>query len=412
MRLRMIGIDHTTAPVEVRERYSFTRAGARDVMNRIRLTSEKSTGIRGCVLLSTCNRMELYVSLTPEAEPELYEMICGWKQIDPGPERALFYEKKDMEAARHVFELTCGLRSQILGEDQILTQVKDALMLAREETVTDNCMEVLFRQAITAAKEIKSSIAFDKGNRSAATAVIRMLQKEGMLFDGKQALVIGNGMMGKLTAQALMEAGAQVTVTVRQYHSGTVDIPEGAQRINYGERYEKLADACYIFSATASPNLTITPERLTGIGLEGKTFVDLAVPRDIDPAVGELPGVRLLCMDDLDVEQLSGEQEEQQTRAQGKIAEALTEFERFFFGRDMIPRIGKLAAEISEDLWGRMRKECTTLADEQRMHIEQAVRRSGDKVAAHMLYALRDGLDAESFAHCLQVLEGDYQSKR
>lgn len=407
MRLRMIGIDHTTAPVEVRERYAFTRAAARDVMNRICRTSEKSSGIRGCVLLSTCNRMELYVSLVPEAEPDLYAMICGWKQIDPGPERALFYEKKDMEAAAHIFELACGLRSQILGEDQILTQVKDALLLAREETVTDNCVEVLFRQAITTAKEIKSRVVFDKGNRSAATAAIQMLKKKGAVFAGKQALVIGNGMMGKLTAQALMETGTQVTVTVRQYHSGMVDIPEGARRINYGERYEKLADVTYIFSATASPNLTITPERLSGMELEGKIFVDLAVPRDIDPAVGDLPGVRLLCMDDLDMEQMSGEQEEQQRRAQEKISEALTEFERFFYGRDLLPRIGKLADEMAEDLWGRMRKECKMLDDEQHMRMEQAVKRSGGKVAAHMLYALRDGLDADTFARCMQVLEQD-----
>lgn len=407
MKLRMIGIDHNRAPVEVRERYAFTKAAVRAVMQTGIQTLDNASGIRGCVLLSTCNRMELYVSPAPEAEPDLYALICDWKGIVPGAERALFYEKKDLEAARHLFELTCGLRSQIMGEDQILTQVKDALMLAREETATDNCLEVLFRQTITAAKEIKSSIAFDKGNCSAATAAIMHLQKKGAVFSGKKALVIGNGMMGKLTAQALMDAGAQVTVTVRQYHSGTVDIPEGAQRINYGERYEKLAETDYVFSATASPNLTITPDRLTGIDLDGKTFVDLAVPRDIDPAVGGLNGVRLLGMDDLDLAQLSEEQKEQTARAQEKISVALAEFERFFYGRDLIPRIGRFADEMADDLWGRMRKECAGLDDTQRIHVEQAAKRSGSKVAAHILFALRDGLDADTFAHCMQVLERD-----
>ena len=421
MRLQMIGIDHNRAPVEVRERYAFTNAAARVVMQTGKLQNtvtflhrdcegteqlQDMNGIRGCVLLSTCNRMELYVSLAPEAEPDLYALICGWKGIAPGPERALFYEKKDLEAASHLFELASGLCSQIIGEDQILSQVKDALMLAREESATDNCIEVLFRQAITAAKEVRSSISFDKGNRSAATAAIQKLQKEGAVFVGKQALVIGNGRMGRLTAQALMEAGAQVTVTVRQYHSGMVDIPEGAMRINYGERYEKLADADYIFSATASPNLTITPERLTGICLSGKVFVDLAVPRDIDPAVGDLPGGRLLCMDDLGMEQLSIEQQEQKERAKEKIAEALAEFERFFNGRDLIPRIEKIADAAADDLWGRMRKDCSKLEDGQRRHVEEAVRRSGSKVAAHILFALRDGLDTDAFARCMNILEG------
>lgn len=406
MKLRMIGIDHSTAPVEVRERYAFTNASARAVMQANNQSKEKTNGIRGCVLLSTCNRMELYVSLTPEAEPDLYALICDRKELIPGAERALFYEKKDLEAAQHLFELTCGLRSQIMGEDQILTQVKDALVLAREEAATDHCIEVLFRQAITTAKEIKSSVVFDRGNRSAATAAITRLQKEGAVFAGKRALVIGNGMMGRLTAQALMEAGAQVTVTVRQYRSGVVDIPEGAARINYGERYEKLADADYVFSATASPNLTITPDGLTGIELTGKVFADLAVPRDIDPAVGALPGVRLIDMDDLGVEQLSAEQIRQQQRAQEKIAEALAEFERFFYGRDLIPRIGNVSDEMADDLWGRMRKDCSGLDESQRQGVEQAAKRSGSKVTAHMLYALRDGLDTDTFVRCLDILEG------
>ena len=338
-------MDHSVAPVEVRERYAFTKAAVRAAMQSTRQASDVARGIRGLLLLSTCNRMELYVSLAPEAEPDLYALICDWKGISADGDRALFYEKKDLDAARHVFELTCGLRSQILGEDQILTQVKDALMLAREENVTDNCLEVLFRRAITIAKEIKSTVAFEKGNRSAAAAAIVQLKNEGVVFAGRQALVIGNGMMGRLTAQALMEAGAQVTVTVRQYHSGTGDIPKGAMRINYGERYEKLSDTDYICSATASPNLTITSERLTDMELTGKVFVDLAVPRDIDPAVGALAGARLLCMDDLNMEQLSEEQKKQQERAQRMIAQALADFERLFYGRDLIPRIGKLAEE-------------------------------------------------------------------
>lgn len=411
MKLRMIGIDHTRAPVEVREQYAFTNAAVRALMQEKNQISESTTGIRGCVLLSTCNRMELYVSLAPEAEPDLYALICDWKGLISGEGRTLFYEKKDMEAARHLMELACGLRSQIMGEDQILTQIKNALTLAREESAADHCIEVLFRQAITVAKEVKSSIAFDRGNRSAAVAAIEKLQREGAVFAGKQALVIGNGMMGRLTAQALMHTGARVTVTVRQYHSGTVDIPPGAARVNYGERYALISDADYIFSATASPNLTITPDGLVGIVLEDKIFVDLAVPRDIDPAVGGLPGVRLLCMDDLDAGQLSEEQRGQRARAQEKVSQAMAEFERFFYGRDLLPRIGALADEAADDLWGRMRKDCVELDEHQRRQVEQAVKRSAGKVTAHLLFALRDGLDTDTFTRCMRVLEQGDETK-
>lgn len=403
MKIKMIGIDHCSAAVEVRERYAFTNAGARTVLQ----TLKNKKGIVGGVLLSTCNRTELYVSLTPDAQADLYGWLCEWKGLTPSADRTLFYEKNDLEAAHHVFELACGLCSQIVGEDQILTQVKDALALAREEYAADHCLEILFRQAVTVAKEIKSSIVFEKGNRSAAETSIMQLQNSGAVFAGKQALVIGNGMMGKLTAQALMEAQAQVTVTVRQYRSGIVDIPAGAERINYGERYEKIKDVDYIFSATASPNLTITAEGLSGMELRGKVFVDLAVPRDIDPAVGHLSGVRLLGMDDLSVEQLSPEQKEQQKQARENIAEALAEFERYFYGRDLIPRIGAYAKASAEDLWGRMHKDCAALAEKEHQIVEAAAKRSGEKVVAHVLYALRDRLDADTFARCMNILEED-----
>lgn len=402
MRLQMIGIDHSTASVEVRERYAFTNATARAVMQDLKNTKE----IAGAVLLSTCNRLELYVSLSAEAEPDLYALVCGFKGLVPGADRVYFNEKKDMEAARHLFELACGLRSQILGEDQILTQVKDALSLAREEFATDNCIEVLFRQAVTTAKKIKSHTVIEKGNRSAATAAIMHLKKDGVSFAGKRALVIGNGMMGKLTAQALMEEQAHVTVTVRQYRSGMVDIPAGAERVNYGERYEALASCDYIFSATASPNLTITPEGLRGIALGGKIFVDLAVPRDIDPAVGALAGVRLLGMDDCAAEQLSPAQKKQQEETLRQIEEELAQFERFFYGRDLIPRIGRFSEAAAADLWGRMRADCATLSETERQRVEAAAKRSGSKVVAHVLYALRDGLDGDTFAQCMQILEG------
>lgn len=405
MRLQMIGIDHSTAQIAVRERFAFTRSAAEQALQTLKHTQ----GIRGCVLLSTCNRMELYVSLDEETQIDLCDWVCTYRQQPVDPDRAYFCAREGMDAAHHLFELACGLCSQILGEDQILTQVGDAIALAREIYTTDNCLEVLFRQAVTVTKQIKSSITFEKGNRSAASAAIGLLRSQGAEFAGKRALVIGNGMMGRLTAQALMQEQMQVTVTVRQYRSGIVDIPEGAARINYGERYQMLPEADYIFSATASPNLTITPEGLAGqeAVLKDKVFVDLAVPRDIDPAIGDLPGVRLICMDDLHVEPLSATQQEQYARAQERLAQACEEFSRFYYNRDLLPRIAGVSATAAEDLWGRMHRDCADLSCEQRENVRAAAVRSGSKVYAHLLYLLRDGLDADTFSRCLELLEED-----
>ena len=118
-----------------------------------------------------------------------------------------------------LFYLTSGLKSQILGEDQILTQVKDALSMSRDEFTTDSVLEVLFRMAVTAGKKIKTEVPFSHGNPSVIHQAIRFLEEGGYHVRNKVCMVIGNGEMGKMAAQTLREAGADVTVTIRQYIS-------------------------------------------------------------------------------------------------------------------------------------------------------------------------------------------------
>ena len=184
--------------------------------------------------------MEVWVSTAEDWEGDLYTSLCRIKEVSVGQYRECFTERKDAEAVEHLFYLTSGLKSQILGEDQILTQVKDALSLAREHFTTDSVLEVLFRMAITAGKKIKTEVTFSRGNLSVIHQAIACLREKGYEVKGKTCMVIGNGEMGKITAQTLRENGADVTVTVRQYRSGVVNIPVGCRRINYGERMEYL----------------------------------------------------------------------------------------------------------------------------------------------------------------------------
>lgn len=169
-------------------------------------------------------------------------------------------EREEGEAIEHLFYLTSGLKSQILAEDQIITQVKDALSMARDVYCTDNVLEVLFRMAVTAAKRVKTEVVFSRGNSSVIHQAIQKLREAGYSLDGITCMVIGNGEMGKVAALALAEAGAHVTVTVRQYRSGIVSIPKGCDRINYGERMEFFPSCDLVVSATASPNFTLTKE--------------------------------------------------------------------------------------------------------------------------------------------------------
>ena len=264
MSISMIGIDHSMAPVDIRALFAFTKKNAGEAMEKIK----EQPGIYGCIILSTCNRLEVWASVDEEAEISLSEELCRLKNVHNDEYRKYFTKREGHDAVEHLFYLSSGLKSQILGEDQILTQVKDALGIAREHFTTDGALEVLFRMAVTAGKKIKTEVPFSHGNPSVIHQAIQMLEKQGYSVAGKVCMVIGNGEMGKVAAQALEEAGADVTVTVRQYRSGVVNIPFGCKRINYGERMEYLPKCDLVVSATASPNVSLRDELFEDLEFE------------------------------------------------------------------------------------------------------------------------------------------------
>ena len=205
MNLKMVGIDFTTAAISVRQCFSFTRNGMAAAMEELR----RMEGIRGCVLISTCNRMELWLSLREDVRLALPELLCSLKELPMQAYGKYLVCRENEEAVNHLFYLSAGMKSQIVGEDQILTQVGESLMFARQQECTDRTLEVLFRMAVAAGKQVKSHVTMDKANFSAAHQAVDFLEGLGKVISGKKCLVIGNGEMGKLTAQALMEEGAE-----------------------------------------------------------------------------------------------------------------------------------------------------------------------------------------------------------
>ena len=281
MGIQMIGIDHSVAEIDIRTIFSFTKKCTAEALEQLKQVK----GVEGCVLLSTCNRMELWVSTNEDFSDDLYELLCRIREVDPGRYRQYFKRREERDAVHHLFRLAGGLESRILGEDQIVTQVKDALAFARENFATDHVLETLFRQAVTAAKKVKTGIALSPSDQSVVHIAIQTLKEQGYIFEGKKCMVIGNGVMGKLAANQIRRQGADVTVTVRQYRSGIVEIPEKCHRIDYGRRMELFGECDYVVSATVSPNYTLTRELVEEHLQKPVVLIDLAVPRDIDPQV-------------------------------------------------------------------------------------------------------------------------------
>ena len=408
MSIRMIGIDHSRAAIDVRTIFSFTKTKCTEALEIIK----EKEGINGCVLLSTCNRMELWISCEEEFADDLFEMLCEIREIPADYYQEYFTQRRETEAVGHLFRLASGLKSRILGEDQIITQVKDALALAREHYATDNVLEILFRMAVTAAKKVKTEVVLSTANRSVIHQALDTLGKEGYDVNGKTCMVIGNGEMGKLAATVLQQAGADVTVTVRQYRSGIVDIPRNCKRIDYGDRMKLFPDCDFVVSATASPNYTLKEHCVREALLtHAIVLVDLAVPRDIDPLAAGLPFVKLYDIDYFKVDIQSEKLKENIRKATHILEEQIEEFYVWYECRDMIPKIQGIKESAVVDLDLRIQKIIRDLPveEDQRTSLQRSIETAASKVVNKMMFGLRDTISQKAFRECVEGLEKVYE---
>ena len=408
MSVSMIGIDFNKASVDIRSKFSFTKKNAVISMERLK----EVKGILGCVILSTCNRMEIWVSKKDNADIDLYKFLCNEKNIDSEGYTDAFDKREGKCAVKHLFYLTSGLKSQILAEDQILTQVKDALNLSRESFCTDNVIEVLFRKAITAAKKVKTDVVFSRANTSVIYNAVEYFYEKEYSFKDKKCMVIGNGNMGKLTALALTGEGADVTVTVRQYKSGIVEIPEGCKRINYGDRLSIIPECDVVVSATSSPNCTITKESLEKINIKKELILlDLAVPRDIESDVSKIENVRLYDIDSFKADKITPETQKSLDKAGIIIDEQMDEFFEWYTGKELIPEIHKIKKEMVTDVDHRIEKNIRTLdiGEEDKEKLVDTINNAAGKVILKMMFGLKDTLDKDVFAECVEGIKNIYE---
>ena len=288
--LTMSGLDCHRTPLDQRQRLSFSQSLAEEFLHWL----HAQPGVEGCVLLSTCNRTELYISGSAETP---WRLLCRGAGVPEGEMEPFFTTRCGMDAARHLMDVTCGLHSQILGEDQIITQVRRAMELAQEAHTADPTVSALFRGAVTAGKRARTEVSVSRGSPSLGSRCRDILGRELGTLEGKKILVIGNGQMGRLAARLLQEAGASVNVTLRSYRHGETVVPAGCGTVNYEDRVEAMENIDALVSATTSPHYTLTAQQLQTVAHPPKVAVDLAVPRDIDPACGQR--ITLFDMDSL-----------------------------------------------------------------------------------------------------------------
>ncbi len=315
MNLSMSGLDWLRASVSLREQLAFSRQQIPALLNRLR----QQPGVEGCVLLSTCNRTELYLSGNTETP---WRLLCRAAGIPEETLEPYFISRCGEDAARHLMEVACGLHSQILGEEQIITQVRTAMELAQEAKTADAVLSALFRGAVTAGKRARTEIPVTRGAPSMGTRCRDVLLRELGTLEGKRILVIGNGQMGRLASGVLKQSGARVWVTLRSYRHGETVVPAGCGTIAYENRVTALEGMDALVSATTSPHYTLTYEQLRTVARPPKIAIDLALPRDIDPACSAL----LRCYD---ADALGADGEDNQEPLEAMRAIVREELEKF-----------------------------------------------------------------------------------
>ena len=403
MNISMTGIDFNKADIQNRGQFALTQAAQADALGKICTYPN----VCGCVIISTCNRMELWISADNKLGKSPYDILCDVLGINPQRQESLFVHRQGDEAVRHLFELACGLKSKIFGEEQILAQVKQSVAFARECGAADSILHALFRYAVTSAKKVKTSVRFQTVDRSVAAMMIRILKQHVGSLENIRCLVIGSGEIGRLAANGLVSEGCNVTMTLRQFKSGNAVIPSGCDVIRYEERYAFYPKAKVVISATRSPHYTIDYETVRRLDCgDEKILFDLAVPRDFEPEIAQLENITLFDIDHLGGSLVDKKDDESIIKARVIIKDEIKSFKRWHSVRALMPVLGEISADASEDVQARInyRLKNTLLDETSRQLIQEAATSAVSKVVEKILFTLHKSTDSRLFESCIDGL--------
>ena len=345
--LLALGVSHKTAPVALRERLALPEGRAARMLAELVAHDE----VHEAVAISTCNRTELYLVARDPVEAEALALGALSRQADIRPTELIgrIYSERGPATVSHLFSVAAGLDSMILGENEIQGQVKRAYELALNEGLTGPLSNRLFRDALGAGKRVRSETRVGRSLSLSGVAVGLARDALGQL-ETRRVLVVGAGENSELTARALAQRGVHsVIVTNRRYERAVVLAERfGGTAIRFDELAGELTHSDIVVSSTSSPHQIIGHEHLSRAmeqrGGRPLLLIDIAVPRDIDPQVRDLPGVSLYDMDDLEreiVRNQSGHQAEI-SRARSIVREEVERFESWLQGLDVVPTITAL----------------------------------------------------------------------
>ena len=407
MHVLLVGISHRTAPVAVRERFAFVPEDLPQALPRFGGAS---------VLLSTCNRTEVYLTAHHPISPG--SVIALLRELKDGGETPedVFYHSEGVDAARHLFRVAAGVESMVLGESEILGQVRGAFAASTSAHTNNAVLSELFHGAIRVGRKARSLTEIGRQAVSVSSTAVALARRTVGDLSGSTVLVVSAGEAGKLTARSLAQSGARRLLVTSRTEGRAQELAAdlGGQPVAFDRLGSAMAEADIVISASAAPDFLIGPDAVAQAtaGRDGRPLllIDIAVPRDIDPAVREHEQVHLYDIDDLQalVEEARDARKREVSKVESIVEEGVAAFEAWLRTRGVVPTVAALRSRgdaVREAELARTLKRLSDLTPEQRAAVEAMASAIVKKLLHDPIGQLK-GDDGERYASAVRDLFG------
>ncbi|HEX8499618.1 MAG TPA: glutamyl-tRNA reductase [Pyrinomonadaceae bacterium] len=405
MSIVLVGLNHKTAPVEVRERLAFSdeacAAGLRALVD--------GEAVREGLIVSTCNRVEVLAAASgrngPEAVGRLSEFLSRVRSVPVELFSGHLYTHADEAAVRHVFRVASSLDSMVVGEPQVLGQVRHAYSLAVEAGTAGRVLHKLVHHALRVAKRVRSETGIAASAVSVSYTAVELGRKIFGSLKGATVLLVGAGEMAELAAQHLAGAGAaRMLVTNRTYETAQrLALTFGGEALEFAALEEALAQADVVICSTGARDYIITPEMAERARAARRNrpafYIDISVPRNVDPAVAKIGNLFVFDVDDLEAVVASNlrEREREAERAELIVEAEVTQFQQALHDLDIGPTVGALKEKlrrIARDEFERQRGRLGPLTPEQEQAVEAMLMSAVNKISHPVIHRMRRSYDA------------------
>jgi glutamyl-tRNA reductase len=412
VHLILVGISHRTAPVELRERLDFQARGLDKALHAL---ASRRAAAREAAILSTCNRAEVYAFAedADAARSELVGFLSEFHGIDPATVLPHVYDVRDLDAARHLFRVAAGLDSLVVGEPQILGQVKEAHTAATAAQSSGPLLNRLFHNSFAVGKRVRTETGLGSGAVSVSFAAVALAKKIFGDLKGRNVLVIGAGEMGKLTALHMKSQGVhKITIVSRTMANAarTAEAIGGASAAPWEEMDTLLGAADIVITATGAASAILTKAHVESVMRPRRSrplfIIDIAMPRDVEAAAGELEEVFLYNIDDLQatVRENLARRASEVSRAEAIVGEEVEKFGQWLRARGAIPTVVALRQRFEGIRRSELERLASALPPDARGRVDDITRLIVEKLLLTPTEQLKAATDPETIGTYTEAL--------